>query len=518
MDTASGPRRRLPPVLLGLLVAYLLVDLGVLAFATWADVHDFRDPRYPDSATLLVVARAAQSGPLYPDLNRPPYQVTPYGPLYYSLLSGPYRLAVKLGRNPVVFVRLAIVAFFLGCLGAIVLITRRVSGSAGAGLLAALLAAERMWEGGAATVALRPDLVGLCLALLGVLLCLHEERRGFVTAAAVAAGLALVCKQTFVAAPAAIVLWYLWRRRFRTAAWCAAVAGLSVAGGYALFIWREPLILQHFRAISRPLLEYREAPSFVLDAGRRLAAPLLFLGIPFLWRRRDPRTVLLLCYALLAWGVAGVTILQAGGATNYFYEPLMVSAPLATLVLLRLDREQRQGSVALVTLLAFLTVGYLTPQMTRATSEAKEIYELKVRGYATTRAAWERLRSVLAGRRLLALNPDVTMWSSVPELTDPYLMSVVERKGKWSYAPVIRELDQGTYEAVVLPPGWLGDMLRFRGVEHWPPAVVAAVRRRYAVACVMAGQEVRLPASGSELKQALLRAGCAEPDREQPPR
>ncbi|HEV8455449.1 MAG TPA: hypothetical protein VGQ24_11180 [Gemmatimonadales bacterium] len=518
MEAPFQPRRRLFPILLALVVAYLLIDLGVLAFRTYADMLDYRDARYPDSAVLLVVAHLVKTGHIYSDINLPPYLPSVYGPLYYLLLSLPYRLAVMLGTDPMVFLRITTLIFALGCLGMIVAITRRIGASPGTGLLAALLAVERMWEGGAATVSLRPDLVGLFFALLGVFLCLDEARRGVLTAGAVSVGVALLCKQTFVAAPVAIFLWLLWRRRFRAAAWWVLVTGLTVGGGYALFIWREPLSLQLISALSRPIREYRGALQIALDAGHRLTAPLFFLGLLYLWRHRDDRTVLLMLYILLAWCVALATIVQIGGAANYFYEPLMASAPLAAGVLIWLDREQRRSTVPLSVLLALLQVTFLKPRLERAAAATRGIYFYKVQGHAEKKARWERFRSVLAGRRLLARDPEIAAWSSPPVMPDPFLNRVLEMAGKWSSAPIVRAVEQGSYEAVVVPDGAMEETEGFRGLLPWNLDLVASIRRRYELVCMMDQTDVWLPRGRSELRQLLPSADCVEPGRQAAPR
>jgi hypothetical protein len=507
MDRTLQRRWRRPPILLGLVLAYLLVDLGTLAFRTYSDLRQYRDTKYPDSAILLTVAELTKFGHMYLDINQPPYLITPYGPLHYVLRSGPYRLAVIVGSDPVLFLRLTTLIFFLACLCTIFFITRCVTG-AGTGLLAALLAAEQMWG---STADLRPDFVGLFFALLSILLlCVNGTRPELLVAAAVSAGLCLLCKQSFVAAPVAVFIWLLWRGQFRRAATWFVVVGLTVIGGYGLFIWREPLSLQHFSALSRPVLEYRGALPFVLEACQRLTAPLFLLGVLYVWRKPDQKTVLLLLYPLLGWCVALLTIPQIGGAANYFYEPTLASAPLAALVLFWLDREQRQTTVALRITLAFLLLYYLGPKFSVAVLEAKTTY-VNQRHYAESKARWAHLRSALAGRRLLAMDPAIAVWSSVPEMPDPFLNSTLAKAGTWSFAPIIQSLEEGAYEAVVLPVGtgreWSPS---FRGLKHWDPAMFIALRRRYVVACVMDGYEIWTPIGASELHPLHTKAGCVE--------
>ena len=117
------------PLLSGLVVVLLLV--GVLSIAAGAAIGltSFRDVGYPDSATLLRIGEAADSGYLYPDLDRPPYLATIYGPLTYVLLGVPYRLAQAADIAPQTLVRLAVAGALCACFALVFLIARRLYGS-----------------------------------------------------------------------------------------------------------------------------------------------------------------------------------------------------------------------------------------------------------------------------------------------------------------------------------------------------------------------------------------------------
>src|ERR1700685_1732468 len=115
-------------VVRALLAIFLLAGVvGVLA-STAIDLIWFRDVGYPDSASLLRIGDYAHSGTLYPDPNQPPYLASLYGPLFYILLSVPYRLANSVDTVRVI-VRLAIVAFWIASLVLVFFIVCRLSGS-----------------------------------------------------------------------------------------------------------------------------------------------------------------------------------------------------------------------------------------------------------------------------------------------------------------------------------------------------------------------------------------------------
>src|SRR5262245_59421222 len=95
--------------LTGSVVVLLLAGALSTAVGTAVGLASFRDVGYPDSATLLRVGDFIHSGKIYPDIDRPPYLVTLYGPLSYVLLGVPYALAEAAGIPPRVMVRLGVV-------------------------------------------------------------------------------------------------------------------------------------------------------------------------------------------------------------------------------------------------------------------------------------------------------------------------------------------------------------------------------------------------------------------------
>ena len=134
--------------------------------------------------------------------------------------------------------------------------------------------------------------------------------------------------------------------------------------------------------------------------------------------------------------------------------------------------------------------------------------------FLSQKARWEKFRSVLAGRRLLARDPEIAVWSSPPEMPDPYLNRVLEVGGKWSSTPIVRAAEQGSYEAVVVPNGFMDDTEGFRGLIPWKPDLLATIRRRYELVCKMDQTDVWLPRGRSELRQPLASADCVEPGRQ----
>ena len=218
------------PLLGGAVVAILLAGALCTAVGTVSGLANYRDVGYPDSATLLRIGEFVRSGHIYSDIDRPPYQVTCYGPLTYVLLAVPYRVAQAVGITPQVLVRLGVVGTLCVCVSLIFLISQRLYSSRSMAWLCALFAVSALplasW-----TTQIRSDFLALAFSLLGLYLFLLWNGRRRAIGAAICAGIALLIKQTFFAVPIAIVGWLIYKRRYKDAAlWTAGVA-LTVAGG-----------------------------------------------------------------------------------------------------------------------------------------------------------------------------------------------------------------------------------------------------------------------------------------------
>jgi hypothetical protein len=465
--------------------------------------RDYQDVGYPDSATTLCIANYVHTGHLYPDINQPPYYPTHYGPLAYVLLSIPYRLAVHHSYSPDRALRLAVLSFFLGSLALVFLIARRLTGSIKLALLASLFAASGA-ELRYLPILIRPDMLALSFALLGIWLCLGPARRWQLGLAALCAGAAILCKQSYVAMPTAVFLWLLFERRFlMTLGWAMGVGG-TVLAIYGFIILREPLAWQHFAALSHPFLEYREGLRMVWHSMEETKVPFFFFGAWFAWRHRHERAPLVVLYGFAAFFVAVLTIPQAGSNTNYFLEFWAIAAILAAPGLLELNQRLHRTPVIISSLVLVLLLYFFAPKLHYDGVDLLATYR-ETRDYAQRQSFWERVHVVLAGRRVFSFIPSITLWSNVPEVPDPFVNSEMEMRGTWSSAPIVRNVQEGVYEAMVGDD----DPDDFRVVPATLPLVRAAMEQHYARACNFEGFTVWLPMHGApDLYDQLVQAGC----------
>jgi hypothetical protein len=498
--------RRQPLFIQAVTVLLLGGALSVM-LGTALGLVSFRDVGYPDSATLLRVSEFVRTGHLYPAIDQPPYLVTLYGPAFYVFLAIPYRLAQAAGVPPQIPLRLAILGAFCGCLTLIFLIGRRLYGSRQIASLGALFAASLLpvasW-----TTQIRCDFLGVFFALLSLYLFLLKDGWPGLIVAAVCAGVVLLVKQTFVAVAAAMLVWLLYRRRYRESILWGGGVALTAAGGYALAWWREPLLAKHVAAIRHPVFEFREALTTIGTAASQPVFPFfLVAGLLILWKG-PPERLLFLIYCVFAWAVAILTVPQAGGAINYFWEPLLASAVLAGAGLYDLQRKIKATPLAVTALLTALLLGWFLPLLHEDIGYLREGYAA-VRTYRVRRARWESFASLVSGRRLLSTFPDITLLAATPEIPDPYLNRALELRRQWNSAPVVNEIDAGRFDFVVIGQN---DKIGWRGLRTWDDAMWGALRRSYRLGCVFETMEIWLPSQrAGEILPSLAAIGCEAP-------
>lgn len=499
----------------GSVVALLLACAFCIAVGTALGLANFRDVSYPDSATLLRLGEFIRSGRLYPDIDRPPYLVTLYGPLTYVLLAIPYRLAQAAGITPQVLVRLGVVGALCLCVLLTFMISRRLYSSRPMAWLCALFAVSALpmatW-----TTQIRGDFLALALSLSSLywFLLTHGRPRGI--GAAICAGLALLVKQTFVAVPIAIVSWLIYRRRYKEAFLWSTSLAMTVLGGYAIACWREPLMLKHIAALRYPILHYGQGLKILGNAASQPVVPFAVIGAFLALWKGTPEKLLLLIYCMVAWLVASLTIPQVGGAINYFWEPLLASAVLAGPGLCQLQRKANRTPILVTAMLFVLLLRAFAPMLWEEVPYLRKSYA-NVADYQVRKTHWGSFVSTVSGRRLLSTYPDVTVLSMTPEIPDPFLNSTLEFRGLWNSGPVLEEINTGVYDLIVIAPGEAEAPRSngYRGVGYWDAGMWLALKRTYSPACVFQEMEIWLPNRGSgEILPRLSRIGCLAVARE----
>ena len=483
------------PIVEGTMGFLLVVGLFVTVVTTIANLVHFRDVGYPESATLLRVQEFLSTGQLYPDFNRPPYLVTLYGPLYYALLGGVYTIAQMVASDPRTVVRLAIIASFSICVLTTFRIGQRLYPE-GSFAFVSLLFAISIAPLSSWTTQIRGDLPALALSLSSFYICLTATTNRRRLVAAICAGLALLVKQTSIAVPCAVLIWHFWRHEFSEGLlWIAVVIG-TVFCGYAVACLREPFLLEHFAALGSPFLEFSGALRLIGESLSQPQSVFGLFGVFLVTRQRDSNKLLLGCYWLVSWLAAMVAILQVGGNSNYFWEPLLVSAIGAGPGLVWVVRNVNRGPTFLRVFVALALIYVFFPVLKAQIIQLSVSYgRLKAHDHA--QAEWNLLLSRISGHRILSTFPDITIQSRIPEVPDPFLNNLLAQRGKWDFMPILREIRSSNYDLVVVGSELASGGSFHRGVGIWPPAIWQALRRNYVQACVLQNMQVWLPRNNS---------------------
>ncbi len=459
------------------------------------------DIGYGDSYVLYDVLRFQKTGVIYRDLSLPPYLPVQYSPLVYILYSLPGRIASF--PNPFFGPRLVALAAFLLCVSIVMSLARSLIPWRSAWLWALLLAssigAMRTW-----VLQLRGDFPGVFFDLLAIRL-LFGQSRWMVLLAGLCAGFATQFKITFVAALVAGGLWLLYRRQWKDFAIFAAGGILSSLGVYSLFWTREHRMVHQITSLSPgvgdipgllKLMYHFVSQPVVLLAALAISPAILRAG----------RWGLLILFTLVSFSIATLTGIQAGGNVNYFYEALFATVPAAVLGVRRLTARAGQNSgvgLFVTALFAF----YLLPPT------ARDLYE-RMRpggGPAAVRSGNQKFRQIenaLRGQNIFSTVPRIALLDANPALTDPFLLSYLQRLGKFDPAPVIRRIRDGEFDVVVTlskPEPW-------RGLSHIGPDLRRAIIASYRPHCVYSDYLLlHLPsnrANNSALEQSLAEIGC----------
>jgi len=458
---------------------------------------------YGDSYILYDVLRFQETGVIYHDLSQEPYLPALYSPMMYMLFSLPGRIIAL--ENPFVGPRLVVLASFLLCIAIVTSIVRTLIPARFTWIWGVLLACtiSSMWPW---VLQIRADFSGICFSLLAIRLLLSRSRWA-VLLAGVSAGLAMQFKITFIAALATGVLWLLIQRRWKDLARFAVLGTMSSAGLYVLYSVREPRMLSQMLALSPGVLDVRGGLRLMHQAVNEPVVLLSLLGLPRVKFSLWPRWILVLAFATMSFAVAGLTDLQAGGNINYFFEGLFALIPVAALGVLRMMALGRQRMTVGLFVAALFSVHFLVPRA----QELRYQFENPDTTVESRNEAFRAMKRVLSGRRILSTAPALALIDPRPPLTEPYLLSYLERLGKVDPQPILERIRQSEFDVVITwaHPG------RWRGIDHVAPDLRNVIAASYRPHCILReslGCLVHLPRNAgpvsSALAQDLANIGC----------
>ena len=451
-------------------------------------------PEQFDAGEGVVYYHAGRIGrgePLYQPLDRAPFTVAGYTPLYYTLAGWLQQL---LGPG---FWPGRALSFVSGLITALLVahLTRQRTGSGRAGLFASALflslglPAVYLWS-----ALYRVDLLGIAFSLGAVTLLTGGSSTRRLVLAGLLAGVAILTKQTLLAATLAGALWLLrldWRRALIFAGVSIGLAGLvclaldRATGAFLLNTVAanlNPLGLDVFAsnlvvfaifqigplALAAAYLRDRWRSALPSSAGRAIRDTLLLTIRAKRFWNDDCLLGLYWLFALLP--IVGLA--KVGASQNYWIEFAAITAILATAGLW--EQTGAALSARLRTLGVNVAAG-LTMIVVVAAPVTKWIAE-SAGWQAELQSLVERVRAEPG--QVLADPLDVVALAARPVLLEPYIYSILHLQGYWDPAPVAEQICSGQVSLLILsyPLDGAGP-LSFGAVPRWPGPVLKALRQ-----------------------------------------
>lgn len=445
----------------------------------------------------------ARGRTLYPSLKDYPYLVGNYPPLYPVL----YAAAVKVVSPSLAWGRLLNLLFALGAAGALGGFVYRRTRRWTAALLAPVLwiATYDFHEWVAYA---RVDLVALALCCWGLVRFLSAPERGGARGTALLFALALLTRQTMLAAPLACMIHLALDRKeaalrrfvLRLASYAGGAYGLlfALTGGQA---WHHLVTYNinpfHWNQVVIWAGHLWRFQKFALVLTALLPVLWLFILYGEQWRRESgresesdppgkagenagdfPSLFRFSCiYTLLAF-VSFLMVGKEGAAANYLLEAHLAVGLFLGLQVGFADNPRlavlRQPGMGLLRVLLFLGLSFHAVYLT---SQAGWLYSKRLPGTAERLSGIELLEMLerIPGE-VISEEPIYSIRAGRPVLFQPFILSQLARQKIWDESRFVEDLRSGRFQALVTTQDLFVEEQFFWA---WTPAMREAVREAY---------------------------------------
>jgi hypothetical protein len=469
-------RKRIGAKVLRSMAALVALGLaGHLIVLLWAQ-HDLT----PVEALVVLHSNMFAHGEgLYWGVNRYPYTISPYGPIFYAASGFLHKWGVPAYQSGRILSYASLLTVLWLCWRALSYLTQNTFAPATAVILAASTANILFW-GTTGQV----DMLGCCFSLAAFTAFLKFREQRDVRAlifSGILVVLAVFTKQTFVAAGATIGLVLLWEDRKRALLWIPSVvaAGGSIAfalnavthGGYfadAIFANINPFAL----------FKLQQQGQYLLLTGAGVIVTALAGA-----RRISRCTAPLYLYTAFASGIWLLTAPKIGSDLNYQVEMMLLLTMCAGVTLDRLDFfpsvfEARRTWVTLLQMPLLLHVSLNLLLTARAIGERALIEPLR-------RAETEDLKPYVdrPGRVFSGQYDSLVHYRGSIDV-EPLIYTILVRAGLTDPEPVRRDLALRQFSTVILDENLFAAPPAARDPElvALPPTQVEAIRENYRLA------------------------------------
>jgi hypothetical protein len=409
----------------------------------------------------------------------------PFGPLYY-LVNTAIARASHLDFDLVkARARLLTYSCFLLSALLIFLICRRLPFSTANAILAALMflgqPAFLYWN-----VTVRPDMLFLTLMLSSLLWAVEGDTVGGAgyALAGILAALAFLIKQPGIAAPMAVLTILLCRRKFRPAAVYAFCAALPVVLVLGTLLWRPGSFAEQFTSAGKCSWSLRDGAHFAFESllDPTVLVAVVIGGIGFAEAARgDTTSQIIAAFGLTNWVVGLSGLPQMGSNINYFLPGLAGCALLLPFAIEIIRRNSRWKGTLILIILGLLWT------MSEGVERIGWVLTVRVKQP-------ERPYTTLASLKILSEDPVFAARGRDPDFLDPFTAHNLELARHWDSSPIVENVRRGDYDLVILAgrERWR-DIIEFRGVAFFGPALVQAINENYSVLCSTLYTAVLMP-------------------------
>ncbi len=424
---------------------------------------------YGEPVVYGIALRVSAGQPLYQPLDRPPFTVAAYTPLYYWLGGGMQALFGP-GFGP----------------GRVLSLT---AGVATAVLIAVIAGSKHwgLWVGAFAGVLFlafgfpgpdvpwlglyRVDVLGVALSVAAIAVLGRDDRTSTIVVAGVFAGLAVLCKQPFVAALIAGAVFQWPKSGLIFPASAVVTFGIPCA---VLQVTTGRAFLENTVGANANPFYLSESTRLLVEFGRAQWLPLLLAGV-YLWLGR-PWQVSESRLVVVYWVVAGVSLAQLGkiGANhNYWIEFAAATAILAARGAACLVRRP-VFAAALVVALGVQLGGPLGVLASARVVRADIRSTLTAPRDVDFEALVDRVRHEPGS--VIAEPMDVIVLAGRQVLLEPFIFNILLDTGHWRADPVVDRICGGDVGLLVLAyPLQVGAGMTDGLHALWTPAVMSAL-------------------------------------------
>jgi hypothetical protein len=431
--------RPLGPLLWTAAAGLIVVYLAAAGLSTFERVRSPVEFLYGEAIVLDETRRIGLGQPLYPAPTALPLTVTAYTPLYYLLVGVLQRVSGEMGYG---VGRLVSVAAVLASAGLLAWSVHRIAGRWYGGLLAAgLFLTQNL------TVLLwapvnRVDPLALCFTLLGLV----SATSGRTTLAALPLALAVLTKQTYLAAPLCVVV-TLWPRRRLVLAFSAlflASVSVCLAVGQWLtdgwLLWHtfvanaNPLDFRYFAGMLGLFLQYNALPVVAATALFGLSAR----GPERLWR----------VYFLVSGLEALATVGKLGASSNYWLELTAATGVLIAILAIRLAEAADAQALLTSTGLASLVLASLLVCVSAYQATVAQALDLH---FGSTVPQLEVAPLVAAEPgAVLTDDPGLALLAGKQIEFESVIFTILAAQGVWDETPILDAIHARQFGLVVL--------------------------------------------------------------------